>query len=369
MRLNFLDNLRSSIIFLVVVFHAALAYMIYAPDWWYVLDDKRVLSADLFVIWADIFIMPVLFFISGYFGIKSFSKKSASAFWQSKFCRIALPWILGSMIAAPQLTYITFQSRSFEITFWQFYTEWFWGPAYQQGQYWYLGILLCFYALMAISVKLVPAIAERTIYPKNPSILLFLSIALLTAFLSGLWSANLTYGDGTWLHPLYLIVFQPTRLPFYVAYFALGMIAYRNHWFEQGGYSPSLSWGIAFAIFSVLYPAHKFITPLTFPQNTLQYLIINSLLHSFLVLTAILGLIAIYKQWLDRRTAFLAAMSALSYPVYLIHDNIVMEFNWLMRPLDATAFTKYLLVCLCSLFVCCTIAKFVMLRIGIFKGR
>lgn len=64
-RMYFLDNLRSFIIMLMVVFHGALAYMVYAPEWWYVVDHQKNLFFDLFVVFADNFIMPIMFFISG----------------------------------------------------------------------------------------------------------------------------------------------------------------------------------------------------------------------------------------------------------------------------------------------------------------
>lgn len=70
-RIIFLDNLKTLVIALVVVFHGAMSYMAYAPEWWYVLDDERSLAATVFVVWADVFIMPVMFFISGYFGAAS----------------------------------------------------------------------------------------------------------------------------------------------------------------------------------------------------------------------------------------------------------------------------------------------------------
>jgi hypothetical protein len=43
-RLYFLDNLRSFIILLVVVFHASMSYMLFAPKWWYVVDTKQSLG-------------------------------------------------------------------------------------------------------------------------------------------------------------------------------------------------------------------------------------------------------------------------------------------------------------------------------------
>ena len=33
-RLYFLDNLKTCIVVLMVVFHAAMSYMAYAPEWW-----------------------------------------------------------------------------------------------------------------------------------------------------------------------------------------------------------------------------------------------------------------------------------------------------------------------------------------------
>ena len=80
-RIFFLDNLKAFIVILMVVFHAAMCYMAYAPEWWYVLDTQRVFSATLFVLWADIFIMPIMFFISGYFGLKRASTPSGKASW------------------------------------------------------------------------------------------------------------------------------------------------------------------------------------------------------------------------------------------------------------------------------------------------
>lgn len=83
-RIFFLDNVKSGIIWLMVIFHAAMSYMEYAPEWWYVLNGEKTWTATVFVVWADVFIMPTMFFISGYFGIASLSKKRAFFFWKHK---------------------------------------------------------------------------------------------------------------------------------------------------------------------------------------------------------------------------------------------------------------------------------------------
>jgi glucan biosynthesis protein C len=40
-RLYFFDNLRAFVIVLVIVLHASITYMAYAPTWWYVLDPQN----------------------------------------------------------------------------------------------------------------------------------------------------------------------------------------------------------------------------------------------------------------------------------------------------------------------------------------
>lgn len=367
-RLFFLDNLRSATILLVVIFHAALAYMIYVPTWWYVIDPKRVLSADILVIWADIFIMPIMFFISGYFGIKSLAKRSAGTFWLDKWKRIGLPWIFGSMLIAPQLTYIMFQSRAVPISFWDFYNNLFWGEAYQQGQYWYLGALMVLYLLMFIACAIFPKIKNQQKLATAPSAALLFIITLAGALGVGWITTIAPYGDGTWIHPLYLIVLQPTRVPLYLIYFALGIIAYRNHWFSEGGYTPPAKiWGPLFALTSVLYVMHKLYSQSIFHLDPQQYLILNSLMHSFFCLCGVFGSIALFKICCDYSNSVWATLSVISYPMYFIHHNITMEFNWLFRPLETNAFIKYFLVCICSLTVCYLACKYIVIKIPPFK--
>lgn len=363
-RIFFLDNLRSAIILLVVVFHAALAYMIYAPEWWYVVDTKRVLSADIFVIWADIFIMPVMFFISGYFGIKSFAKRSQATFWKEKWKRIGLPWIFGAMVFAPHTAYLMLASRDIPMSFWDFYRNLFWGVAYQQSHYWYLGALMALYLLMIIVCMIYPELKEKKIASK-PSGRFIFGLGILGAI--GVGVVNLIYSDGVWIHPLYLLVLQPTRVPLYLIYFALGIYAYRKQWFTQMGYSPCAKfWIPAFILMSIVYTAHKLLTQAIFQLSPTDYLVLNATLHSFFCLASVFGLLSLFKVTFDYTTPIWATLSATSYPIYYVHQTIVQEMNWAVRPMDTNAFVKYAIVCIVSLTLCYLIGKFVLLKIPAF---
>ena len=50
-----------------------------------------------------------MFFISGYFGLKSLAKRSQGSFWKSKLVRIGVPWITGAVFIAPVIAYLMTQ--------------------------------------------------------------------------------------------------------------------------------------------------------------------------------------------------------------------------------------------------------------------
>jgi fucose 4-O-acetylase-like acetyltransferase len=85
-RLYFFDNLRAFVIVLVIVLHASITYMAYAPTWWYVLDPQNSTFFTWLVLLIDVPIMPILFFTAGYFALPSLQKRGIKRFLQEKFC-------------------------------------------------------------------------------------------------------------------------------------------------------------------------------------------------------------------------------------------------------------------------------------------
>lgn len=365
-RIFFLDNLKAFIVILMVVFHAAMCYMAYAPEWWYVLDTQRVFSATLFVLWADIFIMPVMFFISGYFGLKSLAKKSQHTFWKSKLVRIGIPWGIGAIFIAPVIAYLMIASRNIPMDFWTFYTTLFWGAAYQQAQYWYLGALMALYLLLAILTQLFPGIKQQ-ISPSKPSVIFFVLIAL--AGTAGIGLVNSVLPDGVWIHPLYILMLQPTRVALYLIYFFLGAWAWHCQWFSAGGWQPPAGvWTPLFIIMSFIYVSNRAI-PGLFQLAPQQAVWLNALFHSIFCLTAIFGLLSFFQQYLDRTTRIWGALAATSYPIYFLHQFFVQEAAWLIRPLEANAYVKYLLTCALALAISFLLSKYLLLHLPCFAGK
>ncbi len=366
-RIFFLDNLKTFIIVLMVVFHAAMSYMAYGPEWWYVMNDDTAMSATLFVIWADVFIMPIMFFVSGYFGFMSLSKHDNYKFWSSKVKRIAVPWIFGAMVIAPYIAYLTFASRDIPMSFADFYITQFWGVFYQHGHFWYLGFLLMLYVLMYIICSIVPSFRQKTIIsePSNlflAGVFIFISLAVFC-----LWQI---FPDEIWLHPLYIICFQPTRAPIYIVYFFVGVMAWRHGWFKTGGYCPSIDkWLPLFIVVSIAYPLYRVVPPESLGISAEMYTVVKALLHSLLCMASIFALLAVFQRYGNHTSALLSSLAVTSYPIYWIHQIFVQNTIWLIRPWEVNLYVKYVIACVVSLVLSYLVSKYILMYLPCFKVK
>jgi fucose 4-O-acetylase-like acetyltransferase len=107
-RLLFIDNLRSTLIILVISMHAAGTY---SPlgNWYYVDRTKLGLPILLtFAAWQmylQAFFMGLLFFIAGYFVPLSFDRKGPLRFVRERAFRLGLPIIFYIFVLGPVTEY------------------------------------------------------------------------------------------------------------------------------------------------------------------------------------------------------------------------------------------------------------------------
>jgi glucans biosynthesis protein C len=93
-RLHALDNLRAVAMFLGIVLHAALSFMV-TPIPWAARDASANLSFDLMVLFIHGFRMQLFFFIAGFFGRMLHERLGTTAFAKQRLKRIGVPFILG----------------------------------------------------------------------------------------------------------------------------------------------------------------------------------------------------------------------------------------------------------------------------------
>ena len=366
-RIYALDNLKWFIIWLMVVFHGALCYMAYAPWWWYVVDTAQpVFSATIFVSWTDIFIMPIMFFVSGYFGLMSLNKHGTRKFWRLKLTRVILPWLFGSVFIAPFVAYIIFASRGWPPSFGEFYTTLFWGPFYQQAQYWYLGALTALYILLTLARKIWPAFAEPP-RPQQPSKFFFAILAFVSFVSLGVISSYMPPDTGSFFG--YILVLQPVRVPMYIAVFFAGAIACRDRWLAAGGYVPTLRhWALPFLIAGLAYVWQRLYLPAYLAANLAPYdapaadwlVWINAFCQALFTVTAIFFFLSIFYQRLNFASPKLSLLAATSYGVYYVHMPIVFCLAWAFLSVPLNVYAKYITVCVLALAACYALARYVL---------
>ena len=366
-RLYALDNLRSLIIVLVVVFHAAMSYMLFAPSWWYVVDTKQNLGFFCFVMICDVFMMPTMFLLAGYFALPSLLRKGQDAFMRDKAKRVGIPWIVGTLFLAPVTTYFIWLSRPIpRPTYLHFWTHEFFSKYFEQAQFWFLGVLLLFYFGLIIACSANEKLRDMVSGSgRRPPLWFFPAFVVVTSAVFLI--VNQHVSDYAWVPVSYLLVIQPTRFSLYIFVFALGVHAYRRRWFTAEGYNPrivlwlplSLLLGAAFMLYKLTYGTKL---------DQLRYQAGNDLLHCAFCVTAILALIAVFQKLLNRTSAVWRALSRNSYAMYCVHMVIVPPMALLIRPLPWNIVAKFAATSASSLVISYLVSEFAVSKTPPFRA-
>jgi peptidoglycan/LPS O-acetylase OafA/YrhL len=339
-----LDNLRVLVIFLVVVLHAAISYMAFAPAWWYVLDPGRSLFFTGVVLVVDVPIMLIMFFLAGYFTFGSLAKRGAGRFLRDKLVRIGLPWVLGTLLLAPPTAYMIYYSRRVPMGLGTFWATDFWGKAYQQSVYWYLGVLLALFALAALAYLLAPAFRNWQARTQRPG------WALLAGFVLVMTAASLAlvragHSLDQWSH-CYLFVYQPARTPLYLGYFALGVYASQRGWFLDGGFAPRLGPWLACCVLSgAAYLGSRLFLP-PGSDGTLAGQVLVTFLFNLFCFASLPAGVAAARAVLDRDTPLWRSQARNSYGVYYLHPLILYPLALALVPLQLSIYGKFLAITL-----------------------
>lgn len=355
-RLYALDNLRSFIIVLVVVFHSAMSYMLFAPSWWYVVDTKQNLGFFCFVMICDVFMMPAMFLLAGYFALPSLVRKGQEHFIRDKWVRVGIPWIVGTLLFAPVTTYFIWLSRPIpRVPYLHFWTHEFFSKYYEQAQFWFLGVLLLFYFSTIIACtgnerlrQMVPGSGKPKLW-FLPAFVIVSSIVFL--------AVNQHVIDYTWVPMGYLLVIQPTRFSLYIFFFALGVHAYRRRWFTATGYNPrAITWLPLSLVLGAAFMFYKLAFGLKLDQ--LRYQAGNDLLHCAFCLAAVFALIAVFQKFAECTSTVWRGLSRNSYAIYCVHMVIVPPVALAIRPLPWNILAKFVATSVTSLVLSYVVSEF-----------
>lgn len=339
-RIYFLDNLRTFMIFLVVLCHAGGVYEssgTWASFW--IVDDPSTnnLSGLLFII-LDIFMMPIIFFVSGFFVPLSLKNKQGWTFLKSKFKRLIVPWIIAVLTLIPLYKIIFLYSRNLPQENWTTYFHWSNG-IWSQNWLWFLPVLFLFDILYLLFSKV------QFIFPN-----ISLKGAVFSTFLIGFfYSFGMDiFGLRGWTK-IGLLDFQNERLLIYFMAFLLGALCYKLKAFDAKPESKilfhianSVAWiPITVYIFFLLYSWFK-------PGNHIVSQIIDRLILWFSYQLSLLCLVYVmletFRRYLDKPGRIWNELNRNSYYVYIIHVIVIGTIALTLLNSAMPSLLKYLIL-------------------------
>lgn len=348
-RLYYLDNLRTVTIILVVTLHVFLCYMKYAPSWWFVINPEQSMFFTYGVMLIDVPIMPIMFFLAGYFAPASLKKHGTYGFWAGKLKRIVIPWLLGVVFLAPPAMYMILLSRGKSPDYMSFWTGTFWTTMYSQSVFWFLGLLTLFYLTLSGFSIVFPRLlgaARRSKVPSPAFPVLF--VALTTGIFLFM---NCFYPVDTWITDYYIIVFQPLRLAVYLLYFWLGILAWKRNWFTRQGFNPRLLPWLGLSLASALLYLH-FKGMIHARGSEMSIKFGNALGFNLFAFSSMMTGIALFRRFLNSSSPIWRSFSSTSYGIYLFHSLVVYYGAYYLLSFGASPFIKAPVLLGSSVMIC-----------------
>ena len=362
-RIVFLDNLRYFFVLCVVMQHACNAYR--GSKWWPVTDGIASLTVQMLSAFFDSCTMPLLFFVSGYFALPGIQKKGASAFLKGKFRRLGIPWLVCIITICPILPLVYHYTRNgFTLTqsYWNLWLELMKNAlrfdvtlvmsmktlmannGFYQRYMWFLSLLILFFVIFAAVYQLIKTwfSADSKGIPDTRAgrwapFKLFLIVGFSTTVLSFAAIGTMMFlsGQTSEPEPLFtlgnIIQFRPSRLFFYVVYFGLGILTYRNSWIGRRLFPQNIKiWAVVFGGILASFLATRYLMMYGPEDFEAAFGMISFLFLNFLTVSTLFLCIALSLKYWNRPTAFDRNMASYSYEFYLSHYIFVIGFQLIL---------------------------------------
>src|SRR5258708_31898059 len=347
-RLLFIDNIRWSMIILVLSMHASDTYSPFGN--WYYCDRQNTsrgtaLFFGVYQRFLHAVFMAALFFIAGYFSAAAYDRKGFSRFLRDRFVRLGLPTLLYMFVIGPLTQY--FLSRTWGTG--GFAHQWLlhlrdgeWLS--ETGPMWFCAALLLFamiYGLIRLTgwkeTRLEPAGDSRT----GAAVAIFIAIMAALTFL-----VRVAVSEGA-----SVLNVHPGDFPQYVLMFAAGGFGYRGHWITELPERFCIQWASLALTLAIPLFAALILFGGGLQGETAQYaggfnpVGAGKCLWEALVCVGMgLLMLAVYRRHFDRQGPAARWLSDNAFGVYLIHPPILIGSAILLHAVVLNAIAKALLL-------------------------
>jgi len=347
---------------LVVAHHVGQAY---GPTggWWYFTDPEKAPILGAFFTVNRSFFMSLFFMISGYFLPQSFDRKT-KGFLGDRLRRLGIPILVFALVVIPVMMYayhVNFRPYG-PISFLSYYRHYYFGhgprppqwigpawPDFNLGHLWFIEHLLLFAAcywlwrLMPFSGE--PARREDGGPPRIVEILVFAVVLAAVTFVVRLW-----YPIDRWIGFLGFIQVAFADAPRDLAFFVIGVLAYRRNWFFTMPKKAGMAWLLVGLVLSTCYCGFQFAGYAVFKAGgpTLGAFV-YALWEAFLCCGLCIGLLVLFRETLNRQGWLAKDLAASTYAVYLFHVPVLVALQYGFGSAALGPLMKFFLVALIAI--------------------
>ena len=346
-RLGYLDNLRSLVIFLVVVTHSNVTYS-GIGSWYYTEGNPAnldILSRILFGLYGSFtqaWFMGILFFLAAFFAARSLAKRGPAAFAKERLFRLGVPLLIYMFVIDPFIGYFIMNYGNIRehLTFLQAYLDYLGSFRWigSTGPLWFVEALLLFSLPYAAWRAIRPSAKTAGESPRAMTVILIITATGLGAF-----SIRLFQPIGTSVVNLQLCYFAS-----YIALFLLGLHAGERRWLENFPEKQGLTWftvalGAGLILWHVIMigsGAARGVMLLNGGLNWQSF--VYAYWEAFVAIGFSLGLVAFFRKYLNVENRFTKLLAANSFAIYMFHAPVLITISLLVRPWHGAPLLKHL---------------------------
>jgi len=316
-RIHYVDWLRVLAVLLLLPFHTLRVFN--ANDPFYVKSALTSMPISYLLAFIDRWHMPLLFMLAGASTFLAMRKRTGGQYVSERVKRLLVPFVLGLLIVIPPQTWIGGRFNSgYEGSFLSYMTSGdflVWNIRDGGDYYGGFGIGHLWFILWLFAISLVAL-----------PLVLWSRTDRGSAWMA-LWARRLAR-PLWWAFPPVLIFIGDAlpdpvgKNPFYfLAFFVLGMVTIADEAFAKSAARFGAAALTVGAVLSAWYVGSwPFREALPDPSVLLTLMNYAGFLGTWLV---IVGCIGVGKEWLDRPSPALSYLAEASYPLYILHQTVI----------------------------------------------
>ena len=356
------DYLRSFGVLLVVLHHAALAYVTFgflnpeAPMQTFspIVDGAKWAGFDRIALVNDTFFMPLLFLVSGLFAWTSLQKKGTLNFFLGRLKRLGIPFVFGLLVLTPLAFYPTV--LEIELVFGDgqslgaFWLDFFRAGFGTAGPLWFISLLLAFDIIVSVSYAVLGKLETRQSNLSNCFLVnpIGFVLALFGLSVAAYVPMSNAFGPSAWMGigPFQV---QISRVFLYLLYFLAG-VALGAHGLEQSALRRdgpiAKHWWAWLLAGAASYTAQTWMFAISPQSPLIRYLFLAEMA------LMVMALVALFVKFAGRGNRVLNSLSRNSYGIYLLHYLVIIWLQYAVLRLKIGAGWKFAVVFFGGVAIC-----------------